>query len=84
MSGMSFDDLVKTPAEKPKRVHQMMALLPKFELGIKNGHSLKQLCEALSLTEGEFFGEKPSNIKSTFYNARQKAAAAAAAKSERS
>ena len=71
---MTFHDLVSTPVITQTRVDQMVRLLPEFEIGIKNGHSLQKLCEALSVeTNGPFCGSKPKNIMSLYYRAKRKA-----------
>jgi len=68
-----FSEFVREKSTKKSKVESMTELLPKFEIGIKNGHGISDMCRALSESEGPFLGVSLDSIKSVYYHAKKKA-----------
>jgi hypothetical protein len=69
----TFAEFVRTNVKGKTKTDHMVDLLADFELGIKNGHSMNDLCLFLSESEGPFHGQSIDSISKTYYRARKKA-----------
>jgi len=69
---VEFSEFVREKTTQKSKVERMIDLLPEFELGIKNGHAVNEICRVLSESKGHFFEVNPDIIRSVYYYAKKK------------
>jgi len=70
---VDFSEFVREKTTQKSKVERMIELLPEFEIGIKNGHAVNEICRVLSESKGHFFEMNPVLIRSLYYYAKKKA-----------
>lgn len=71
---MTFDEFVRTPVQTPGKISKMKELLPRFEIGVSNDHSIVSMCRWLSENSDDFRGMSTEKIYRLYLQARKKAA----------
>ena len=68
----TFAELVREKVGERTKTDHMIDLLPDFDVGIRNGHALSDLCLFLAESDGPFKGQTLESIKGIYYHARKK------------
>lgn len=68
---MTFDEFVRTPVQAPEKISKMKELLPRFEIGVSNDHSIASMCRWLSENSDDFRGMQPEKIYRLYLQARK-------------
>lgn len=68
---MTFDEFVRTPVQAPEKISKMKELLPRFELGVSNDHSIASMCRWLSENSDDFRGMQPEKIYRLYLQVRK-------------
>jgi len=68
---MTFDEFVRTPVQAPEKISKMKELLPRFEIGVSNDHSIASMCRWLSENSDDFRGMQPEKIYRLYLQVRK-------------
>ena len=71
---MTFDEFVRTPVQAPEKISKMRDLIPRFEIGMSNEHSIASMCRWLSENSDDFRGMQPEKIYRLYLQVRKKTA----------
>ena len=71
---MTFDEFVRTPVQAPEKTSKMRDLIPRFEIGMSNEHSIASMCRWLSENSDDFRGMQPEKIYRLYLQVRKKTA----------